>query len=86
MLSLEKDIASLIYAYNLVNAFSSFSQVAISFNDNLINLFEYEIYKINSLFEESNIKIGNNIVDNNKYDLSIKIFEGLDAIEKSIRI
>ena len=46
--SLEKDIASLIYAYNLVNAFSSFSQVAISFNDNLINLFEYEIYKVNS--------------------------------------
>ena len=25
---------------------SSFSQVAISFNDNLINLFEYEVYKM----------------------------------------
>ena len=49
--------------------------------ENILN----KIYKINSLFEESNIKIGNNIVDNNKYDLSIKIFEGLDAIEKSVK-
>ena len=31
-----------MYAYNLVNAFSSFSLAAITFNDNLINLFEYE--------------------------------------------
>ena len=29
-------------AYNLVNAFSSFSLAAITYNDNLINLFEYE--------------------------------------------
>ena len=29
-------------AYNLVNAFSTFSLAAITFNDNLINLFEYE--------------------------------------------
>ena len=46
--SVEKDIATLIYAFNLVNSFSSFSQEAISFNDNLINLFEYEIYKADS--------------------------------------
>lgn len=42
---IEKDIATLIYAYNLVNTLSSFSQAAIAFNDNLINLFEYEVYK-----------------------------------------
>ena len=39
------DIATLVYAYNLVNSVSSFSQGAISFNDNLINIFEYEVYK-----------------------------------------
>ena len=44
----EKDIASLIYAYNLVNSFSSFSQESISFNDNLIKLFEYQVYKADS--------------------------------------
>ena len=44
--SLENDIATLINAYNLVNSVSSFTQATISFNDNLINLFEYEVYKI----------------------------------------
>ena len=44
--SLENDIATLINAYNLVNSVSSFTQATISFNDNLINLFEYELYKI----------------------------------------
>ena len=39
------DIATLVKAYNLANSVSSFSQVSISFNDNLENLFEYEIYK-----------------------------------------
>ena len=38
----EIDIATLMNAYNLVNAFSTFSLAAITFNDNLINLFEYE--------------------------------------------
>ena len=33
-------------AYNLVNSISSFSLAAINFNDNLINLFEYEFYQI----------------------------------------
>ena len=40
--SWQVDVATLMYAYNLVNAFSSFSLAAITFNDNLINLFEYE--------------------------------------------
>ena len=40
------DIALLISAYNIVNSVSSFSQAAISLNDNLINLFDYQIYKI----------------------------------------
>ena len=40
--SLEIDLATLMNAYNLVNAFSSFSLAAITYNDNLINLFEYE--------------------------------------------
>ena len=43
--SLEIDIATLINAFNLVNSFSSFSQSCIAFNDNLLNLFEYEVYK-----------------------------------------
>ena len=44
--SLEKDLSMLFNAYNLVNSVSSFSQVAISLNDNLINLFEYDVYKL----------------------------------------
>ena len=39
------DISILINAYNLVNSMSSFTQAAISFNDNLENLFDYEVYK-----------------------------------------
>ena len=46
MNSKEIDISTLINAYNLVNAVSSFSLAAISFNDNLINLFEYNIYPL----------------------------------------
>ena len=38
------DLATLMNAYNLVNSVSSFSLAAINFNDNLINLFEYEFY------------------------------------------
>ena len=44
--SVEEDISTLIYAYNLINSVSSFTQAAISFNDKLINLFEYEVYKL----------------------------------------
>ena len=46
--SIEIDMATLIYSYNLVNSFSSFSQATIAFNDNLNNLFEYEVYKLES--------------------------------------
>lgn len=42
--SLKEDIATLMNAYNLVNSISSFSQEAISFNDNILNLWEYDIY------------------------------------------
>ena len=44
--SKEIDIATLMNAYNFVNAVSSFSLAAITFNDNLINLFEYEQYQL----------------------------------------
>ena len=40
------DLASLMNAYNLINSVSSFSLAAINFNDNLINLFEYEFYPL----------------------------------------
>ena len=40
------DLAALMNAYNLVNSVSSFSLAAINFNDNLINLFEYEFYPL----------------------------------------
>ena len=43
---LDVDIALLTSAYNLVNSISSFSQAAISFNDNLENLFDYQLYKV----------------------------------------
>ena len=49
--------------------------------ENILN----KIGRINSLFEENSIKIENNIVDNNKYDMSNKIFEGLVAIENSVK-
>ena len=42
----EQDISTLIYAHNLVNGVSSFTQAAIAFNDYLKNIFEYEIYKL----------------------------------------
>ena len=43
--SVKTDIAILMNAYNLANSMSSFTQAAISFNDNLENLFDYEAYK-----------------------------------------
>ena len=45
--SAAEDIATLMNAYNLVNSVSSFAQAAISFNDNILNLWEYDIYKFN---------------------------------------
>ena len=43
--NVKTDIALLMNAYNLANSMSSFTQAAISFNDNLENLFDYEAYK-----------------------------------------
>jgi hypothetical protein len=45
MNDVKTDIAILMNVYNLANSMSSFSQAAISFNDNLENLFDYEAYK-----------------------------------------
>ena len=42
------DISLLANAYNLANSISSFSQIAIALNDNLENLFDYEIYKVHA--------------------------------------
>ena len=46
--SVEYALSILCNAYNLANSVSSFTQAAIAFNDNLKNLFEYEIYKIST--------------------------------------
>ena len=43
---IEQDIACLMNAYNIVNSFSSFTQVSIFFNDYIENLWEYDFYKI----------------------------------------
>ena len=43
--SKEVDISTLMNDYNLVNSVSSFSLAFIIFNDNLVNLFEYENYQ-----------------------------------------
>ena len=42
----QEDISALIYTYNLVVSVSSFALAAIGFNDNLRNLFEYDVYKL----------------------------------------
>ena len=41
------DIASIIYAYNIVNSISSFANIIIQLNYNLKFLWEYNIYQIN---------------------------------------
>ena len=46
--TIEYDLAMLCNTYNLANSVSSFTLAAIAFNDNLKNLFEYEIYKIHA--------------------------------------
>ena len=43
--SLEKDISILCHSYNLVASASSFFLMAIKFNDNLKNYWEYDIFK-----------------------------------------
>ena len=43
---IELDISFLVYSYNIVGSISSFLIGAIKFNDNLINLWEYNIYRL----------------------------------------
>jgi hypothetical protein len=44
--SLDKDISSLSYAYNIIGSISSFFTSIIKLNDNLKNVWEYDIYQI----------------------------------------
>ena len=44
--TLEKDISSLAYAYNIIGSISSFFTSIIKLNDNLKNIWEYDIYQI----------------------------------------
>ena len=43
--SIEEDIAKLINAYNLVGSVSSFCAVCLMMNENIINYYEYDIYR-----------------------------------------
>ena len=45
MHSFEIDLAYLANAYNLVNSVSTFAEGAIKINDNLKNLWEYDILR-----------------------------------------
>ena len=47
---LDKDIAYLSYAYNIVASISSFIIMIVKLNDNLKNLWEYDIYRIKEKF------------------------------------
>ena len=44
------DISYLLYGYNIVASVSSFLITTIKFNDNLKNLWEYDLYKMNEKF------------------------------------
>ena len=44
--NIKLDIAKLIYAFNIVSSISSFLMGIIKLNDNLRNIWEYDIYKI----------------------------------------
>ena len=43
--TIEEDIAKLINAYNLVGSVSSFCAVCLMMNENIINYYEYDIYR-----------------------------------------
>ena len=49
-LSLAKDIAHLVNAYNLVGSVSSFLTTTVKLNDNLRNFYEYDIYRKSEKF------------------------------------
>ena len=46
----EYDISLLVHAFNIVLSISSFSISAIKFNDNLKNVYEYDIYHLSEMF------------------------------------
>ena len=48
--SFEHDVSILAHAYNIVLSVSSFCISSIKFNDNLKNVYEYEIYKLSEMF------------------------------------
>ena len=47
---LDEDIASLVYAYNIVGSISSFFVMNIKLNDNLKNVWEYDLYRLKEKF------------------------------------
>jgi len=47
---LDEDIASLVYAYNIVGSISSFFVMNIKLNNNLKNLWEYDLYRLKEKF------------------------------------
>ena len=48
--SIDKDIASLVYAFNIVGSISSFFLMTIKLNDNLKNVWEYDLYRLKEKF------------------------------------
>ena len=57
--SLQKDISYLINAYNLVGSVSSLLMTTIILNDNLINYWEYDIYRRSEKFCHLNLEYYN---------------------------
>ena len=49
---IDVDISYLIYAYNIVASVSSFFTNIIKFNDNLKNMWEYDIYRMSEKFSQ----------------------------------
>ena len=47
---LDEDISYLMYSYNLVASVSSFFTTIIKFNDNVKNMWEYDIYRMSEKF------------------------------------
>ena len=48
--SLEKDLSILTHAFNIALSISSFCLSAIKFNDNLNNVYEYDLYRLSEMF------------------------------------
>ena len=66
--SLENDISSLTFAYNLVGSISSFVQGILKITDNLENYWEYDIYRMSE-------KFGHLHVDIYDFDKKFKIYK-----------